>query len=197
MQLLKITMIEYGNQQNKVNQEFSIHFTDMRQRIYTLNEKQQRENDWLENEIRDKIQEQKGLILEDVRKMYDFQLQMHADQILELNQKRMKEAEDTLKIMNRATRIGDKTEERMNKINLNFDKHSHMMAKILESQAALNVIINQEQKEKQTLSLFGMSLNPNQNPVGTDSQELDYNMQSENLPIKIDRNCYTCAVGSN
>jgi hypothetical protein len=59
------------------------------------------------------------------------------------------------------------------------------------------VIINQEQKEKQTLSLFGMSLNPNQNPVGTDSQELDYNMQSENLPIKIDRNCYTCAVGSN
>jgi hypothetical protein len=45
----------------------------------------------------------------------------------------MKEAEDTLKIMNRATRIGDKMEERMNKINLNFDKHSHMMAKILES----------------------------------------------------------------
>jgi hypothetical protein len=45
----------------------------------------------------------------------------------------MKEAEDTLKIMNRATRIVDKTEDRMSKLNLNFEKHSHMMAKILES----------------------------------------------------------------
>ena len=40
MQLLKITMIEYGNQQNQVNQEFSIHFTDLRQRSYTQDEKQ-------------------------------------------------------------------------------------------------------------------------------------------------------------
>ena len=86
---------------------------------------------------------------------------MHTDQILEFNYKRMKEAEDTLKIMNRATRIVDKTEERMNKINQNFDKHSNMMAKIIESQAALNVILSQEQKEKQTLSLFGMGITPN------------------------------------
>lgn len=27
----------------------------MRQRLYTMEEKQQRENDWLENEIRDQI----------------------------------------------------------------------------------------------------------------------------------------------
>jgi hypothetical protein len=45
----------------------------------------------------------------------------------------MKEAEDTMKIMNRATIIVDKNEDRMRKLNLNFEKHSHMMAKILES----------------------------------------------------------------
>ncbi len=73
---------------------------------------------------------------------------MHTDQIFELNQKRMKEAEDTLSIMNRATRIVDKTEERMNKINQNFDRHSQMLAKILESQAAINIVLNQEQQEK-------------------------------------------------
>ncbi len=73
---------------------------------------------------------------------------MHSDQIFELNQKRMKEAEDTLQIMNRATRIVDKTEERMNKINQNFDRHSQMLAKILESQAAINIVLNQEQQEK-------------------------------------------------
>ena len=67
---------------------------------------------------------------------------MHTDQIFELNQKRMKEAEDTLQIMNRATRIVDKTEERMNKINQNFDRHSQMLAKILESQAAINIVLN-------------------------------------------------------
>lgn len=42
-----------------------------------------------------------------------------------------------------------------------------------------------------------MSINPNQNPVGTDTQDPDYNVQSDQLPIKIDRNCYTCSVGTN
>lgn len=184
----------------------SVHLADMRQRLYESEEKSRIEISWLREKTEEHIKEAEKSISEKLYNRYDFTVGSHGDQIVELREKRKKDVEQWSFLVERANRSVETNEMRMGEYMKMFDKNQTTLQQMLESIAIINLVLQQDEIEKQSLALFGSNSGPSiggqssstnisgEAHVSPDISDEDIQPQ---VPIKIDKKCFTCALGSN